>query len=120
MARHTIPADSQRRRGRALDVILDDADEDKFDVLPEDVPADLPTMHGNRTITWHSNFSLRKRPGKPNSGGVVEYTIEVDDPGGQLLYFDVGARTLVFVDTRVVGKRIQATLGVEDPPIGSI
>ena len=120
MARHTIPVDTNRGRNRALDIILDDADEDTFDVYPEDVPSDLPSMHGGRPITWHTNFSIRKKPGRGNTGGTVEYTIEIDDPGGQLVYFDVGARTVVFLNTRSVGRRLQATLGVEDPPIGKI
>ena len=118
MARHKIEVDTGKGRSRELDVILDEADEDYLDVIAEEVPTDLPTIHGGRPITWLTNYRIKKKPGKAGRGGTIEYTIEIDDPGGQLVYFDVGERTVVFINTRSVGRRLQATLGVEDPPIG--
>lgn len=120
MATHPIPEDRGRGRTRPVDVILDDELEDVFDVTAEDVPDNWPTTFRGQTITWFSNFSLHKKPGRQNTGVKVAYTIELDGIGAKkLLYYDPGTGTLGQIIARNVGSnRIQADLSADDPGVG--
>ena len=118
MARHNIP--QGRGRTRALDVILDQTGEDLFDVITEDVPSTWPSTYQEQPITWLSNFSLKKKPGKQNSGKKVGYTIELDPVSGKLISYDPVSGAFAELSTRGAGNRMQADLSADDPGIGKI
>lgn len=118
MARHNIP--QGRGRNRAMDVILDDDAENLFDVSAEDVPADWPSTYQGQTITWLSNFTLKKKPGKEKTGKKVGYTIELDRITGKLISYDPVGQAFEELTTRGAGNRLQADLSADDPGIGKI
>jgi hypothetical protein len=115
MARHNIPEDRGNGRTKAVDVIIDDA----FDVTPESIPSGLPGTPDGGPINWVSNFRVTKKPGRPNTGKKVKYSIELDSVPGDLYYYDASSTSAILLTKRNVGKnRIQADLSVDDPPIG--
>jgi hypothetical protein len=119
MARHNIPVDPRQGRNGPLDVILDDAIEDQFDVSAASVPPGLPLTYQGRSITWLSNFRVQKKPGRAKTGKKVKYSIELDSVPGTLIYYDESSNAPLALTTRSVGgNRIQADLSVDDPPIG--
>jgi hypothetical protein len=120
MPTHPIPADPGRGRGRPLDVILSDELEDVFDVVDEAVPSGWPTTFRGQTVTWFSNFSLRKKAGREKTGVRIAYTIELDSVGDKkLVYYEPETGTLGQLNPRGVGSnRIQADLFADDPGVG--
>jgi hypothetical protein len=120
MARHKIPEDRDKGRKIALDVILDDEDENVFDVIPESVPEGLrDTLEDGTPIRWVSNFRVAKKPGKAKTGKKVKYSIELEGVSGDLYYYDESSKKPIRLEKRDAGNdRVQADLTVDDPPIG--
>jgi len=128
MARHTIPEDHGQGRHRALDVILDDALEDQFDVSALAVPDGLPgTDQRGRAVAWLSNFKVQKKPGRTKTGKTVGYTVEFDRLKGESEYVfydeaeaDTGKRVKSLTTRSAGNNRVQADFDAEDPPIGKV
>jgi hypothetical protein len=112
MKKVKIPINPKKHISQEIEVILGDEIENDFEVTDEKLPVGLPSH-----IDWVSNFKLIKKPGLEKKGVLVDYHIELDDRGKNLVFWD-GRQPQSLKKAQVGGGRVRATLKVEDPPLG--
>ena len=129
MKRVAIPAkpdhaDRKMRFKHEITIVLGDEIEEDYEVVEKEFPDDLPDSWTDpdddqkKTISWISNFGLKKPDGKfenklPKG---KKYQIELPTGLGKLVYFD-GTHVQKLAG-KIKGKKFEAELDLGDPPIG--
>lgn len=123
-----IPSDPAKRFTQSITITLGDDIQNDYEPYPKPFPAQLPgnwtdKSGQSRTITWVSNFEVRRKDGQPiPSADRRTFSITIPQAVGEVVYYS-GGQVRSF-DPPAVGRggpvTIALPLGVGDPPVGLV
>ena len=121
-----IQADPAKRFTQSITITLGDDIQNDYDAVPKPFPPQVPGSWTDRsgryrTITWVSNFEVKRKDGQPiPSSDRRTFSVTIPQASGEVVYY-AGGQVRPF-DPSVLGSggpvTITLPLGIGDPPVG--